>query len=285
MITEGSEPGVLIVDTHAHIYHADEDVYPMKEDPLRPPQGTGTVEHLQKEMSGSGVERTVLVQTGSAYGWDNRLLAETASSNPGWSTGVCTLDPASHETATQLEGLMSGSSVRGIRMEPTKSRYPMLYHPGATQVWEIVRRLDTVVCAHIRSRFLRQLSDLLARFPEVPVVLDHAAYPEAAEGVDSETVQGVLELARFRNLHVKLTFAVTGSDEDYPFRDTHPILKRLIEAFGPDRCMWGSDFPCELWLKKATYAEHLALFTDELGLSPAEQDAILGGTAMQVWFP
>ena len=161
----------------------------------------------------------------------------------------------------------------------------MLYHPGATQVWEIVRRLDTVVCAHIRSRFLRQLSDLLARFPEVPVVLDHAAYPEAAEGVDSETVQGVLELARFRNLHVKLTFAVTGSDEDYPFRDTHPILKRLIEAFGPDRCMWGSDFPCELWLKKATYAEHLALFTDELGLSPAEQDAILGGTAMQVWFP
>ena len=112
-----------------------------------------------------------------------------------------------------------------------------------------------------------------------------AAAKEAAEGVDSETVQGVLELARFRNLHVKLTFAVTGSDEDYPFRDTHPILKRLIEAFGPDRCMWGSDFPCELWLKKATYAEHLALFTDELGLSPAEQDAILGGTAMQVWFP
>ena len=257
----------------------------MKEDPLRPPEGTGTVEHLRKEMSGSGVERTVLVQTGSAYGWDNKLLGETASTNRDWSVGVCTLDPASRETATQLEDLMSGSNVRGIRMEPTKSRYPMLYHPGATQVWEIVRRLGTVVCAHIRSRFLQQLSDLLARFPEVPVVLDHAAYPEASEGPDSETVQGVLELARFRNLHVKLTFAVTGSDEDYPFRDTHPIVKRIIEAFGPDRCMWGSDFPCELWLKKATYAQHLTLFTDELGLSPAEQEAVLGGTAMKVWFP
>ncbi|MDP6778484.1 MAG: amidohydrolase family protein, partial [Candidatus Latescibacteria bacterium] len=177
------------------------------------------------------------------------------------------------------------SNVRGIRVEPTKSRYPMLYHPGATHIWEIVRRLGTVVCVHIRSRFLQQLSDLLARFPDVPVVLDHAAYPEAAEGVDSETVQGVLGLARFRNLHVKLTFAVTGSDEDYPFRDMHPIVKRLIQGFGPDRCMWGSDFPCELWLKKATYAEHLALFTDELGLSSAEQEAILGGTATQLWFP
>jgi predicted TIM-barrel fold metal-dependent hydrolase len=48
--------------------------------------------------------------------------------------------------------------------------------------------------------------------------------------------------------------------------------------------MWGSDFPCELWLKKATYAEHLALFTEELGLSEAEQQAILEETPMRVWF-
>lgn len=273
-----------IVDTHAHIYHADEATYSMVEDPLRPPPGTGTVEHLRREMENTGVGRVVLMQTGSAYRWDNRLLADTAAANREWAVGVCTLNPAALESAGELNRLVSECNVRGIRMEPVGPQYPMLYHPGATRIWETVQRLGAVICAHIRSKFFRQLSDLLARFPEVPVVLDHAAYPKASEGVDSETVQGVVDLARFRNLSVKLTFAVTGSEEAYPCQDMHPIVRRVIDAFGPDRCMWGSDFPCELWLKKATYAEHLALFTDALGLSEAEQQAILEETPMRVWF-
>jgi predicted TIM-barrel fold metal-dependent hydrolase len=95
----------------------------------------------------------------------------------------------------------------------------------------------------------------------------------------------VAGLARFPNVHLKLTFAVTGSEEGYPFHDMHPILWRLIEAFGPERCMWGSDFPCELWLKgKASYQSHLALFTEALGLSASEQASILESTPMRVWF-
>ena len=273
-----------IVDTHAHIYHPDETAYPMVPDPYRPPPETGTVLHLRKEMHSIGARHAVLVQTGSAYGCDNRLLADSAAANREWAVGVCTLDPAALESAGELERLASTFNVRGVRMQPTEGRYPMFYHPGATRMWETVQRLGVVICAHIRVHFLDQLANLLARFPDVPVVLDHAAYPKAAEGVDSETVQGVMGLARFRNLSMKLTFAVTGSEEAYPFRDMHPIVRRIIEAYGPDRCMWGSDFPCEHWLKKATYGEHLALFTEELGLSEGEQQAILEETPMRIWF-
>ena len=232
-----------LIDTHAHMYHADEAQYPMVDEPLRPPEGTGTVLHLRREMLATGVRRVVLVQTGSAYRWDNRLLADTAGGNPDWSVGVCTLDPESHESVTELERLVNDCNVRGLRMQSTKSRYP-----------------------------------------ETPVVLDHSAYPKAAEGVNSETVEAVVALARFQNLSIKLTFLVTGSEEEFPFRDTHPIAKKLIQAFGVGRCMWGSDFPCELWLKKATYAQHLAVFTDELDLSTGEQEAILGETAARIWF-
>ena len=273
---------MTIVDTHAHIYHSDETAYPMRPEPLRPPEGTGTISHLREEMQTAGVGRTVLVQTGSAYGWDNRLLADAA--NRAQMVGVCTLDPASRESVDELERLVSGFNVRGLRMEPTRDRYPMFYHPGAGRMWEAARRLGVVICAHLQISFLQQLADLLARFPEVQVVLDHAAYPTAVEGPDSETVQGVAELARFRNLSVKLTFAVTGSEEGYPFEDMHPIVRRMIEAFGPDRCMWGSGFPCELWLKKATYETHLALFTAALGLSDGEREAILEATPMRIWF-
>jgi L-fuconolactonase len=275
-----------IVDTHAHIYHPDETRYPKIADPLRPPQGTGDVEHLRREMVAAGVSRAVVVQTGTAYRWDNRLLADTARAHADWAAGVCTLDPAAAQSVDELERLAAGYNVRGLRMEPTRTPDPVFDHPGARRLWVAARRLGIVICAHIRSPFVGQLAALLSAYPDVPVVLDHAAYPRAAEGVDSETVVQVADLARFPNLHVKLTFAVTGSDEGYPFRDIHHILLRLIEAFGPERCMWGSDFPCELWLQgKATYQSHLSLFTEALGLSESEQRAILTHTPLRVWFP
>jgi predicted TIM-barrel fold metal-dependent hydrolase len=275
-----------IVDTHAHIYDPDETRYPKIAEPLRPPEGTGDIEHLQREMASAGVARTVLVQTGSAYRWDNRLLADSARAHADWAVGVCTLDPAVLESVAKLERLVAGYNVKGLRMEPTRSNPPAFDHPGARRLWGAAQRLNVVICAHIRSPFADQLAALLDAFPDVPVVLDHAAYPRAAEGVDSESVTQVAKLARFPNLNLKLTFAVTGSDERYPFRDMHPILWRLIEAFGPDRCMWGSDFPCELWLKgKATYQSHLSLFTEALGLSESEQRSILWTTPMRVWFP
>ncbi|HCK08648.1 MAG TPA: hypothetical protein DHW45_02160 [Candidatus Latescibacteria bacterium] len=274
----------MLVDTHAHIYHGDEIAYPMMDDPYSPEKGIGTIEHLRQNTLEVGVERVVLVQTGSAYRWDNRLLADTAHENSDWCVGVCTLDPESSESITELKRLRDGYNVKGVRIEPTKADYPQFYHPGSVALWEAVGRLDAVVCAHVQARYLEQLSELLARHPDVPVVLDHAAYPKAIDGPESETVTSVVDLARFNQLYVKLTFAVTGSDAAYPFKDTHAIVHRILDAYGPDRCMWGSDFPCDHWLKKASYREHLDLFRTELGLSESEKAAILTTTATSLWF-
>ena len=71
----------------------------------------------------------------------------------------------------------------------------------------------------------------------------------------------------------------------YPHEDMHAPLRRVIAAFGPKRCVWGSNFPNALWSKGSSYADNLALFTQELGLSEDEQRAILGTTAMGLWFP
>jgi len=270
-----------IVDTHAHVYHEDEQTYPMKETPYRPPVGTGTIEHLRREAEENGIHRGVLVQTGSAYGWDNRLLGDVAAAHRAWTVGVCTLDPEAVESAAELARLVEGYNVKGLRMEAASSGF---FHEGSARLWAAARELNAVICAHVRRTYLGELATLLERFPEVPVVLDHCAYPEAIRGAEDETGQEVCRLARFGQLRVKLTFAVTSSQEGYPFRDTHPLLRGIIAAFGPERCMWGSDFPCEHWLKKATYAQHLAVFTRELGLSQGEQEAILETAPMRLWF-
>ena len=72
----------------------------MKEEPSRPPAGTGTIEHLRRDAEGAGVGRVVMVQTGSAYGWDNRLVAATAAVHREWTTAVCNLDPSAPESVT-----------------------------------------------------------------------------------------------------------------------------------------------------------------------------------------
>ena len=125
----------MLVDTHAHIYHGDEIAYPMMDDPYSPEKGIGTIEHLRQNTLEVGVERVVLVQTGSAYRWDNRLLADTAHENSDWCVGVCTLDPESSESITELKRLRDGYNVKGVRIEPTKAAYPHFYHPGSVALW------------------------------------------------------------------------------------------------------------------------------------------------------
>jgi predicted TIM-barrel fold metal-dependent hydrolase len=271
-----------IVDTHAHIYHDDENEYPKIEQPFRPQIGVGTIEHLRKDVAQAGVERVVLVQTGSAYRWDNRLVGDVAAANSEWTVGVCNLDPAALQSVDKLEELVRDYNIKGLRLEPAGDLG--FYHQGTVRLWEKVRELEAVVCAHIQSQHLGELAQLLESYPQVPVVLDHCAYPKGAEGVQSETAVEVAKLARFPQLYGKLTFGVTGSDQEYPFADTQPLIRHFIKAFGPQRCMWGSDFPCEHWLKKATYSQHLALFKEGLGLSQMEQEAILQEAPLKLWF-
>ena len=129
-----------------------------------------------------------------------------------------------------------------------------------------------------------ELETMLQRHPNLPVVLDHCMFPRGNDGIQGETIQKALHLARYPNLHAKLTWLVAGSDQPHPFADTHPLIKAVIDAYGPDRCVWGSDFPCEYYTPQVTYDQHLALFSQTLNLSGAEQEAILSTVPGRLWF-
>ena len=64
----------------------------------------------------------------------------------------------------------------------------------------------------------------------------------------------------------------------------HEPCRRIIDAFGPERCVWGSDFPCELWMPRVTYAEHLNIFRQAMQLEEQALTHILGETARRLWF-
>ena len=271
----------MIVDTHAHLYSDNASTYPRVLVPYLPAPGRGTIDDLQREVAASGVERVVAVQTYTAYRHDNSLILDTVAAHRSWMTGVLNADVFDPRVVELLERAVA-LGVRGNRVQGWPVDGTVV--PEHRRLWQEARRLEMVICALLGPSQIASLAALLAEFPDVPVVLDHCAGLAAADLAGTDNLRLVEALAQYPNLHAKLSCVVTGSSEEFPCRDMHGVARRVIDAYGPERCMWGSDFPTSLWSPKVTYGQHLAILRDHLGLSPAEQAAILGGTALRVWF-
>jgi predicted TIM-barrel fold metal-dependent hydrolase len=272
---------MLIIDCHAHIYGEDETKYPTIEKPYRPPRGAGTLTHLRREMMAAGVSFVTAIQTSTFYRWDNRFTADSARANADWMVGVCTLDPDDPHSPGLLEQYVRESNVRGMRSIPAADG--RLDHPGVRRLWETAEQLGIVINVLVNRDKRDELTAMLERQPKLRVVLDHCLNVKIGADLDA-IVADAVTLARAANLHAKLTFIPTGSDEPYPCRDLHDACRAVIRAYGADRCVWGSDFPCELWCPKVSYAQHLKIFTHELDLDEQAQAAILGKTAERLWF-
>jgi predicted TIM-barrel fold metal-dependent hydrolase len=271
----------LIIDCHAHIYSEDEQKYPTIENPYRPPAGTGTIDHLRREMQASGVKYVTAIQTSTFYRWDNRFTADASRDNREFMAGVCTLDPDDPNSPKLLKEYAKSFNIRGMRSIPAKSG--SLDDPGVAALWKTAEELGIVINVLVNADKRNEIEALVERHPKLRIVLDHCLNIKAGPTLEP-TLKAMLGLADLPTAHAKLSFMATGSDEEFPFHDMHEPCHRVIEAYGPERCVWGSDFPCELWCPKVTYAQNLQLFTRELHLNREAQRAILGETPKRLWF-
>ena len=154
---------------------------------------------------------------------------------------------------------------------------------GVHQLWKVAGELGVVVNPLLNLERADLLASVLEKFPEQPIVLDHCLNLNIGPTF-APTLDKVLDLAHYPSLVAKLTNIPTGSAEEFPCSDLHDTYKRIIDTYTPDRCVWGSALPCALWCPKVTYSQHLQIFTNELGLAEEEKAAILGRTAMRLWF-
>lgn len=210
------------------------------------------------------------------------MTVNVVRENRDWMTGVLNLDPYDEKSVE----IMEGSRLVGIRGNRVSVGWPVndSMLEEHRRLWEAARRFDVVICALLNPANCRSLAKLLEEFSDVPVVLDHCANLRASDFPDSGNFKTVLRLSRFENLYAKLSFIVTGSEEEYPCRDMFKMVKQIIDAYTPERCIWGSDFPTSLWIPKVTYQQHLEILKEHLGLSENEKAEILGETAMRLWF-
>jgi len=277
----GDDAAPPVVDCHAHIYGEDEKTYPPIENPYRPPPGTGTVAHLRRQTREAGVGRVTAIHTSTFYRWDNRFTADAARDNADLLAGVCTLDPDDPESPQTLKRYAASFNVRGMRSIPARSG--KLDDPGVDALWSMAEELGIVINVLANADKQDEIATLVGRHPKLRVVLDHCLNIKAGPTL-KPTLAAMRALAALKNVHAKLSFVPTGTEEMYPCADMHEPCLAVIDWYGADRCVWGSCFPCELWCPKVTYAQHLAIFTTELALSQQARDAILRLTPRRLWF-
>jgi predicted TIM-barrel fold metal-dependent hydrolase len=283
-VAQGASVGArppLVIDCHAHLYSDDESKYPTIPRPYRPPIGHGTVAHLRQEMKAAGVRFATGVHTSTFYGWDNRFTADASRANRDVLVGVCTLNPDDPKSPSTLERYVTEFNVRGLRSIPAQSG--RLDDPAVDALWSAAEQLGIVINVLVNRDKRRELETLASRHPNLPVVIDHCLNLNTGRE-QKDILSDMLALARVPTLFAKVSCVVTGSGEPFPFRDMHEPCREIIKAYGPERCVWGSDFPCQLWCPKATYAEHLQVFTHEMGLDAESQHHILGETARRLYF-
>ena len=266
----------LVVDAHTHVWRAVPD-HPEPAATIVSPASDVPPSLLADWMEEAGVARAVVVQPICA-GTDNEYVVGLAAAAPDRHAAVCVVDPASPAAATELER-WAARGARGVRLRPLLPAEADVLESAAGRVlWEAAGRLGLVVSILGGPACLRALRARAEEFSDVPVVLDHAGYPDLGRGAAE-----LLDLAGAPSVHVKVSGFHYFSSEPYPYRDSLPLLRELHRAFGARRLLWGSDFPHVLlrcgYRRSRLLGDTLLDFLDD-----AELAEVMGGTASRLYW-
>ena len=277
----------MIVDAHHHFWDPSRRDYPWMGDEvaaIRRPFGPGD---LRSELAANGVDKTVLVQTVSRLDETREFLATAAATDfvagvVGW---VELTDPSVGETIADLRRLPEGRFLAGIRHQ---------VHDEADARWllrqDVVRGVQMVGAASlvydllVRTRELPAALQLVRQLPEVNFVIDHMAKPRIIDGPrDTAWEHAMAPFSECSNVSCKLSGLVNEARwHGWTPDELVPYVRRALEWFGAERCMFGSDWPvCLLAASYEQVMQALRYATSDLG--PSQKDAVFGGNAVRVY--
>jgi predicted TIM-barrel fold metal-dependent hydrolase len=284
-----------IVDAQVHLFTAHDERYPWDPVVLSDPSlrrmrerfeahvPIASTEAVLAQMDAHGV-RGALVVAPSVHGYDPSYSVDAYLAHPDRFRVVGRVDPARADVEEHLQAWGADPAFVGLRLNLwADDAIASFLAGGDDRMLAAAARAGLVLCVNAPGRF--DLHERIARtFPELPLVIDHLGlfsipmlepdYGDTFAGLD-----GLLALAAYEQVAVKLTSLELLSREPYPHADVWPHVHRVVEAFGPSRLMWGSDWT----VFDHDYGEILDVVraTDELG--PADKEQILGASLRRVW--
>ena len=238
---------------------------------------------LEPLIKSAGIDKTVFVQTQHTT-IENDWVLELANQYD-WLAGVVGwVDLASDQCEAQIEKYNSQPKFVGVRhLTQGEADDDFIVSDDVLRGLALLEKHDVAFDLLFFVKHLKHAQSVGKRFPNLRLVIDHLAKPFIKRGETDGWQEDLQAAAKCDNIHVKLSGMVTEADwENWKAEDLKPYVETALEAFGPDRCMFGSDWPvCNL---AATYTEVFDALVDCIGgVSDAERAKILGSNAMDFY--
>ena len=277
---------MAIIDSQVHAYEANTPKRPWHTVPNWPAHVTG--DEMVAAMDEVGVDGAIFISAFSMYRYDASYAVEVQKAHPGRFGLVKPVDPEDPAVAEVIAEWKTTPGAVGVRIMMPRGAGLDQNHPG----------LDHILRAAARHNFPVNLlcwgnldagATLIDRYPGTRFILDHLGIfqprvPPAPPEPWADLPK-VLDLARRPNVVIKVSGACTLSREPYPFADIWDPLARLFDAWGFDRCLWGTDWTRAYAVVNYEQAVEPFLRTDRL--SDSDRAMLMGGACAKAygWSP
>jgi predicted TIM-barrel fold metal-dependent hydrolase len=278
----------MIIDSQVHAYAANTPIRPWKSIPNWPPSATG--DETVAAMDRLGIDGAIFISAFSIYGYDASYAVEVQRKHPGRFALVKPVNPDDPAVAEHIAEWRKQPGAVGVRImmtkDPGRDRKPD--DPG----------LDRIVRAAIKHDFPVNVlfwgnvdagTTLIDRHPDARFIIDHLGILQPrtppAPSQPWADLPKVLELARRKNAVIKVSGACTLSQKPYPFPDIWDSLARIFDAWGFERCLWGTDWTRAFAV--VNYERAVEPFRRTDRLSDSERAMLMGGACAKAygWSP
>lgn len=265
-----------IVDAHNHFWQYDPQEYAWISAEMAILRKDYLPGQLKAEMDRHGVQATVAVQARQSLE-ENHFLLDLAGKHSFIKGVVGWLDLQKEEVKEDLQAFSAYPAFKGLRhMIQSEEDDQFMLRPDFMRGIALLKDFDLTYDILIAEKQLPVTIQFVEAFPGQKFVLDHVAKPSIQAGRLEPWATHIRNLARHKNLYCKLSGLVTEADhEHWKEADIKPYLEVVFEAFGPQRLMFGSDWP--VCLLAADYSRVLRLIQDYIGqLNSLEQEMVMG---------
>jgi predicted TIM-barrel fold metal-dependent hydrolase len=277
---------MLTIDAQVHAYERDHPGRPWAATLAGPPEVTG--DEMVAAMDAVGVDAAILVSPFTMYRYDASYAIAVHAAHPGRFALIKPVDPADPAVADTIGEWADRDGAVAVRIMMTRGVSPDAADPGIGRVLAAAARHGLPVNLLCWGR-LEQVAQMARRNPSTMLVIDHLGlqqpFQPPAPAEPFADLPKVLALATYDNVAIKISGACTLSREPFPYQDIWDPLRRIFDAYGFDRCMWGTDWTRAVAL--LTYQQGVEAFRVTDRLSESERAALMGGTLQEVydWTP
>ncbi len=276
----------MIIDAQVHCYERDHPGRPWAAHLHGPPEVTG--DDMVAAMDAVGVDGAILVSPWTLYRFDPSYVQAVQAAYPGRFGLVKPIDTTAADAGDVVAAWAGEPGAVGVRIMMVGDVGRDADQPGVNAVLAAAGKAGLPVNLLCWTRMPVAL-ELARRHPDTQLVIDHLGLQQPFEPPAPPEpwakLPDVLALAALPNVVIKITGACTLSHEPFPYPDLWDPLARIFDAYGIDRCLWGTDWTRAVGL--LTYAQGVDSFTLTDRLSAGERDQLMGANAARVyqWSP